>query len=175
MTVSTRQDVVEASTLDVGLAHDLLTREAALLDSGQLDEWLAAGTTDMRYRVPKPTAIADDRIDIINDTRADLEERVWRIQDSGLNHSQDPPTRQMRCVTNVQVEPTEHPKEFRVQCYTVLWEIKSGSHDAGRPVTCHPMRCEYTWRLTDNGWRIAQKTLILLEAAAPLGTLTNIL
>jgi 3-phenylpropionate/cinnamic acid dioxygenase small subunit len=175
MSVLTRQDLVEETSLDVGLAQDLLTREAALLDSGQLDEWLAAGTSDMRYRVPKPTAIADDRIDIINDERADLEERVWRIQESGLNHSQDPPTRQMRCVTNVQVESMDDPKEFHVRCYTVLWEIRSGSHDAGRPVACHPMRCEYTWRLTDDGWRIAQKVLVLLEAAAPLGTLTNIL
>jgi len=170
-----RQDVIEETSLNVGLAQELLTQEAALLDSGELGEWLAMGTDDMRYRIPKATAIPDDRIDIINDERVELEERVWRIQESGLNHSQDPPTRQMRCVSNVQVQSTDDPREFYVRCHTVLWEIKSGSHDAGRQVAGHPMRCEYTWRFTDGGWRIAEKVLVLLEAAAPLGTLTNII
>ena len=171
----TGRNVAADISLDIGLAGELLTREAELLDSGCLDEWLAVGTVDMRYRVPKPTALLNDRIDIINDQRADLVERVWRIQNSGLNHSQDPPTRQMRCVTNIQVAPTEDPAEFDVRCNTLLWEIRSGGHDAGQPIACHPMRCEYIWRFTDDGWRISLKVLNLLESAATLTTLTNIL
>ncbi|MCW2623819.1 aromatic-ring-hydroxylating dioxygenase subunit beta, partial [Mycobacterium sp.] len=81
----TGRELTADVSLDIGLAGELLTREAELLDSGCLDEWLAIGTADMRYRVPKPTALLNDRIDIINDQRADLVERVWRIQNSGLN------------------------------------------------------------------------------------------
>jgi 3-phenylpropionate/cinnamic acid dioxygenase small subunit len=169
------QEVAEDISLDASKAAELLAREAALLDSGLLSDWLALCTSDMRYRVPKPTALPGDRIDIINDQRDDLEERVWRIQDSGLNHSQDPPTRQLRCVTNVEVARTAEPREFEVRCNAVLWEIRSGGHDAGSPIGCHPMRCEYLWRFTGERWQIASKELNLLETGAPLATLTNIL
>jgi hypothetical protein len=37
------------------------------------------------------------------------------------------------------------------------------------------MRCEYIWRFTDDGWRISLKVLNLLESAATLTTLTNII
>lgn len=169
------RELAEDISLDVAKAAELLTREAALLDSGQLSVWLALCASDMRYRIPKPTALTGDCIDIINDHRDDLEERVWRIQDSGLNHSQDPPTRQLRCVTNIEVLPTAEPEEFTVRCNAVLWEIRSGGQDTGSPIGCHPMRCEYLWRYTADGWQIASKELKLLETGAPLATLTNIL
>ncbi len=164
--------------MNPGLAQELLVQEAALLDAGRLNEWLAMLTDDIRYRVPAGPAGAgagSGFLYIIDDGRAELEERIWRINESGLNHSQDPPTRQMRCISNVRLEPVADPLEIKVSCYTVLWEIKSGSHEPGQPVHCHPMQCDYVWRRMGEDWRIARKTLLLLEAAAPLGALTNIL
>ena len=160
--------------MNPSLAQALLVQEAALLDAGRLNEWLAMLTDDIRYRVPAGPAGAGF-IHIIDDARADLEERTWRISESGLNHSQDPPTRQMRCISNVHVEPAAEPDEFNVSCYTVLWEIKPGGHETGQPVHCHPMQCAYVFRRAGDKWRIARKTLLLLEATAPLGALTNIL
>jgi len=93
--------------------EQFLYREAQLLDERRFHEWLDVFTEDVRYWVPiresvlgQPEAIADGEslaISHFDDDRATLEQRVRRL-DTGLAHSETPPSRTRHLITNIRVE-----------------------------------------------------------------------
>lgn len=83
--------------------------EAALLDEGRYQEWLALLTDDIRYFAPQAefSNNADPSLDYIgahhfDEDRRALENRVEWL-DSGLNHSEIPPSLKTRLISNIRV------------------------------------------------------------------------
>ncbi len=85
--------------------EDLLYREAELLDTWKLDEWLALMTDDASYYVPpndKPDADHRFTLFTIADDMVRLRERIVRLKDPNC-HAEYPPSRTRRLITNVRV------------------------------------------------------------------------
>jgi p-cumate 2,3-dioxygenase subunit beta len=85
--------------------EELFFREAELLDTWRLDEWMAMLTDDASYFVP-PNDVpdADHRAALftIADNNARLKERVRRVKDRNC-HAEYPHSRTRRLIGNVRV------------------------------------------------------------------------
>ena len=148
-------------------AEDFLYREAALLDEGRLDEWLALFTDDARYRLP--IASGDDALEpaLVDDDRDRLAERVFRLT-STQAHAQLPPSQTVHDVHNVQVEDLSED-EVLVRCNLTVHELRVGGPEQvglGR-LRVLPARAVYVLRL-GTPLRIRSKTVYLLERELPL-------
>jgi p-cumate 2,3-dioxygenase beta subunit len=89
--------------------EDLFYREAQLLDSWKLDEWLTLLTPDATYYVPptdKPDADHRYTLFIIADDTVRLRERIIRLKDPNC-HAEYPPSRTRRLITNVSITDTD--------------------------------------------------------------------
>lgn len=92
--------------------HDLLVAEAALLDSGRYEEWLALFTDDVEYNAPirvtrrsgHPGVV--DSIGWFEDDRQSLGLRVRRLA-TDVAWAEDPPSMTRRFVTNLRISPSE--------------------------------------------------------------------
>ena len=147
-------------------AEDFLYREAALLDEGRLDDWLALFTDDGRYRLP---IAADDPLEpsLVDDDRERLAERVFRLT-STQAHAQLPPSRTLHAVHNVQVEQLSDT-EVQVRCTLTVHELRVGGPEQvglGR-LRVLPGRATYVLHLGPP-LRIRSKTVHLLERELPL-------
>ncbi|MDW5597101.1 aromatic-ring-hydroxylating dioxygenase subunit beta [Conexibacter stalactiti] len=81
-----------------------LYREAELLDSRRLDEWLTLYADDASYWIPQGDESTDPRVDVqlVLDDRRRLRERVLRIS-GGHAYSQDPASRTVHLIGNVRI------------------------------------------------------------------------
>jgi ethylbenzene dioxygenase beta subunit len=91
---------------DPALARELeqfLFHEAALLDAGKLEDWLALFAADGRYWVPgQPDAVdPDESISIFDEDRALLAVRINRLRQP-RSYAADPPPRTVHVIANVQ-------------------------------------------------------------------------
>jgi len=88
---------------------ELLYEEAAYLDERRWSEWLALYTEDAEFWLPawdetdQPTNDPQSQLSLIYyDTRAGLEDRVWRIT-SGFSPASNPLARTCHFITNVRI------------------------------------------------------------------------
>src|SRR5271163_965116 len=91
---------------DPALARELeqfLFREAALLDAGAFEDWLALFAVDGHYWVPgQPGAVdPDDSISIFDDDRALLAVRIARLRQP-RSYAFEPPPRTVHIVANIE-------------------------------------------------------------------------
>ena len=101
----------------------VLYREARLLDQERYDEWMNMLAEDLHYHMPgietryrrdNYDQIADlNRMAYYNDNKSDLKKRLARLE-TGTAWSEDPATRYVHLISNVEVELTEKDDEFRV-------------------------------------------------------------
>jgi p-cumate 2,3-dioxygenase beta subunit len=94
-----------AATLSRAEVEDLFFREADLLDSWRLDEWLTLLTDDASYYVPpndKPDADHRYTLFTVADDIVRLRERVIRLKDPNC-HAEYPPSRTRRLISNVRI------------------------------------------------------------------------
>lgn len=148
-------------------AEDFLYREAALLDDGRLDDWLALFSDDGRYRLP--IASGEDPLEpaLVDDDRDRLAERVFRLT-STQAHAQLPPSRTVHDVHNVRLEELS-ADEVLVHCNLTVHEVRVGGPEQvglGRPRVL-PGRAVYVLR-PGPPVRIRAKTVHLLERDLPL-------
>jgi benzoate/toluate 1,2-dioxygenase subunit beta len=150
-------------------AEALLYAEALCLDERRWDDWLALYLPGARYWVPawkseaEPTSDPDREISLIHyESRAGLEDRVWRLK-SGLSVASTPLRRTAHAITNVQVTEAATPGEGEVKAV-----FHVGVFDPRRK-TSHIFFGLYVHRLqaTPEGWRIAAKTIRLLNDNIP--------
>lgn len=165
--LDTRPVLQEALSQDA--AATLLYQEALYLDERRWDDWLALYAADARYWVPawtaegNPTADPDTEISLIfYDSRDGLEDRIWRLK-SGLSIASNPLRRTAHLVTNVLVTDATVPGEAEVKA---SWNVSV--YDPRRK-TSHVFFGRYVYRLrhTEDGWRIAAKTIYLLNDSIP--------
>ena len=160
-------------------AEEFLYREARLMDTGQLEEWLQLFTPDGIYWAPidedadplrEPSIIYDDSLQ--------RSKRVYQLL-QGSHYAQAPASRTLHFITNVEVDEPSHEGEALVRCNTIVFELRPGDHQelqAGlgrqRALAGH---CQYRLRPEGDGWAIALKKVMLLDRDLPLYNLTFII
>ncbi len=147
----------------------ILFEEADLLDTGDLTAWLALFTDDATYRIPGDDGAAGPEpcVAILDDDRALLEDRVWRLQ-SGSAHAQIPPSRTCRFVSNIRVAPCEDDA-IVVHSRLMIAEVRRSERRtlAGR--------VEHRLRRVGDTLKIARKTVFLLDAQVAQRNLTFVI
>jgi 3-phenylpropionate/cinnamic acid dioxygenase small subunit len=159
-------------------AEDFLYKEARLLDENRLQEWRDLMTDDVIYWVPLNDDDSDPRnhLSVVWDDKDYLNGRIWRILESGLNHTQDPPSRMIRFVSNVEVEGAQRDDEVTLHSCLWLATFKSGAQrvDGVKPVY-YAARQQHRLRQVDGRWLIAYKKVSLLEMNGHLNEMTHII
>jgi 3-phenylpropionate/cinnamic acid dioxygenase small subunit len=143
--------------------EEFLLVEAELLDDRRYADWLALFAEDLRYVMPLRLTremgaageIAPDarRLD---DTLETLTIRVQRL-DSEYAWAENPPSRTRHFVTNVRVEPTEQPDEYRVRSNVLVYR----SHGDSAEYNLLTADRRDLLRRTADGWEIARRIVIL--------------
>jgi 3-phenylpropionate/cinnamic acid dioxygenase small subunit len=153
--------------------QDLLHREARLLDERRLEEWLELFTDDATYWLPI-SGIDDPREpSLIRDSRAGMEERVFRVTRT-LAHAQNPPSRTQHDVSNVEVRELEDGL-LEVLCNQTVHELRTGDvfHVGLAESRVLAARCRYVV-VVDDTLLIREKTCHLLSREYPVYNLTFI-
>lgn len=143
-----------------------LALEARALDEERYNDWLDLLTADIRYQIPVPlTTYRRNRqstsalkpLFIIDDGFPGLKQRAAR-EATGLVWLNDPATRHLRMVNNVEVEAAEAPNEFLVRSKFLLFR---GRRE--KDIVSHAGWREDILRQTPQGLRIAKRIVHLLE------------
>jgi benzoate/toluate 1,2-dioxygenase subunit beta len=139
-------------------------REARLADELRYEEWEALWTDDAVYWVPAAEDSDPARqVSIIFDNRARIATRIKQLK-TGKRHSQNPPSSLRRLVSNVELL-AEDGDELEAGANFAVYEARE------RGTTVWAGRSEYTLRRTDEGLRMARKTVRLIDRDRPLSTL----
>ncbi|WP_423603547.1 aromatic-ring-hydroxylating dioxygenase subunit beta [Sphingomonas sp. MS122] len=156
------------ATLTRAEAEDLLYREAALLDEGGWDEWLALYTEDAVFWMPAwrdeeaPASDPDTELSLIYyDGRSGLEDRVFRAR-SGQSVASRPRPRCMHAIGNVRLIDCAGGIAEIASSFTVfLYDLRAGRthHFFGR--------YRHTLRHEAGAWRISRKHILLLNDTIP--------
>ena len=160
-------------------AEDFLYREARLLDSGQLEEWLGLFAPDGTYWLPiDETTDPEAAPSVIYDDSLQRAKRVSQLLHGGY-HAQEPPSRTVHVVSNVEVEDGAAAGEATLRCNVIVYELRPGDHQElqvglGR-ARALVGRCEYRMRREQERWAIGMKKVLLIDRDLPLHNLTFIL
>ncbi|WP_179473884.1 aromatic-ring-hydroxylating dioxygenase subunit beta [Mycolicibacterium vinylchloridicum] len=144
-----------ADTVTRAEVEDFLYREAALLDSWDLDGWLALFDPDAKYEMP-----CNDRRDgdpardlmLIDDDHRRMQARVERLNNRRA-HREYPHSRTNHQVFNVQVQSAGD--ELGVTASFTVWRFRGGRSST------YVGRYHYRLRTTADGFRIAYKRVEL--------------
>ena len=157
--------------VDVDLLREVeqfVYREARLQDELRYDEWEALWTEDAIYWLP---ANGDDgdptsEMSVIFDNRARIATRIKQLQ-TGKRHSQTPPSRMRHLISNVELTGPETGEagDIGVGANFLVYESRE------RGVTIWGGRTRYTLRRTEEGLRMARKTVLLVNNDRPLYTM----
>lgn len=155
------------SALTPEAAHALLSREALYLDAQRWDDWLALYEPDAVYWVPcwkengEPTSDPNTEVSLIyHESRADLEDRVWRLR-GGRSAASTPIQRTSHAVTNVVLEG---PAEGPLVCASWTCHTFDAKH---RRQHVFFGRYEVSLRAHAGGWRVARKKVLLQNDYIP--------
>ncbi len=156
--------------------EQFLYREARLLDTLRLREWVELFTDDARYWMPLRTVrytkeskaitavegaqpardeAGEDALAVYDDTKDSLTTRIARLE-TGLAWAEDPPSRTRHIITNVEVEPTGADSEVMVYSNFVV-------HRARFETEADVLfgQRQDVLRKVDGAWRIASRKILL--------------
>ncbi len=156
------------STVDVELlraVEQFIFREARLQDEHRYAEWEALWTDDALYWVPATREPGEPgaQMSIVHDNRSRIRTRIRQLE-TGRRHSQAPPSRLRRVVSNVELLG-DRDGDVLAGANFLVAELRE------RGLTLWAGRSEYRLRPTDGGWRMAAKTVLLVDRDRPLPTL----
>ncbi|WP_275629440.1 aromatic-ring-hydroxylating dioxygenase subunit beta [Pseudomonas sp. 273] len=156
----------EAKSELLNEVSQFLYREARLQDTHEYDQWEALWTDDGIYWVP---ANGDDidpetQMSIIYDNRSRIALRIRQFH-TGKRHTQAPPSRLGRVLSNVELIAVEGD-ELRVAANAMVFE----SNLRADTVWC--TRNEYLLRREEGGLRMARKKVVLVNNDKALFTLS---
>jgi benzoate/toluate 1,2-dioxygenase subunit beta len=156
--------------IDLREAEAFLYREARLADAFALEEWEALWTDDAVYHVPVDEH-ADPRnhMSIVFDNRSRIATRIRQLQ-TGRRHSQRPPSRLCRSVTNVEI--LDHDGDGGDTVVGSVVQVLE-SRDRGR--TWWVGRVTHRLRRVDGELRMAAKTVVLVDSDRALPTMSFLL
>lgn len=159
-----------AEALDVDLlraVEQFIYREARLQDELAYDEWEALWTDDAVYWVP---AGGDDidpstQMSIVFDNRSRIATRIKQLK-TGKRHSQNPPSRLRRLISNVELLGSGEGGDLQVGANFLIYEARE------RGVTLWAGRSEYRLRPTVSGFMLVGKKVLLVDNDRPLNTMS---
>ncbi|MGF6904745.1 3-phenylpropionate/cinnamic acid dioxygenase subunit beta [Paraburkholderia phytofirmans] len=152
------------------LAHRIeqfLFREARLLDSERWEEWLALMTPDIHYWMPaienrrradRLGSYAPGRGAYFDDCHLDLERRVARFMQPSA-WAEDPPTRHVHVISNVEACRAEKDGEYVVHSVFVNYRSRG---EADNDLLLG--RREDLLREVDGALRIARRKVIITQS-----------
>jgi benzoate/toluate 1,2-dioxygenase subunit beta len=147
-------------------------REARLVDELRYDEWESLWTDDGVYWVPaNGDGIDPEReMSIVFDNRARIATRIKQLK-TGKRHAQTPPSRMRRLVSNVELIEAEGGRDgdIGVGANFLVYESRE------RGVRIWGGRSRYTLRRTEEGLRMARKTVLLVDNDRPLPTMAFVI
>lgn len=164
-------DTTTAAGITVRDAESLFVREAELLDSWRLMEWLELLTDDARYLVPpldRPDADPADTLFLIADSRRVIQSRVEQLLGK-TTWAENPRSRTRRLVTNFRIV-TPGAESATVAANFAVWHFQNEVH--------HTFVGHYEYQLVRDGGslRIRERKAVLdLQALRPHGKLSFIL
>jgi ethylbenzene dioxygenase beta subunit len=141
--------------------------EARLLDEERLDEWYRLLADDLFYWMPlrenrfRRDARAEfdpDSMALFDESKADIAVRIGRLA-SKLVWTEDPPTRHVYIVSNVEAFLTDVPNEYEVQSCFVQYRNRV-EHDEA--VLCGRRRD--LLRAVEGGFQIARRLIVLPQS-----------
>lgn len=164
-----RARVEPADAAATAEAAPVLYREARLLDGRHYHEWLTLLSDDCIYWLASDLDKLDPRgQSAVNfDDRRRLLDRI-AVVETGELRAQDPPSRTMRSISNVEAWPAAGGT-LEVRSNLVIWEYRRGRME--RYVGWQ----EHRLAGGPGRWRVAKKVINLLDADAPQGNVTFIL
>jgi 3-phenylpropionate/cinnamic acid dioxygenase small subunit len=160
------------STLSIDVQHTaqaVVHQEALHLDAKRWDDWLGLYTEDATLWMPAWTdehrlsASPNSELSLMYCTaRAGLEDRVWRVR-SGLSVASTPLPRTCHMVSNSVVSRTDDNSTLKIESSWCCHVFRLKNRDQ------HTFfgRYEHLLRLVDGHWRIAGKTVILMNDTIP--------
>lgn len=169
MSATTEKDVAELET-DEALSRrieKMLYREARMLDNEEWDGWLALMEPDIYYWMPavenrrrsdRLTAWEPRRGAYFDDSHRELEIRVARFKQPSA-WAEDPPTRHVHVITNVESFHTEVFAEYRVHSNFVNYRSR-GESDNDMLLG----RREDIWRDVGGQLRLARRTVRITQS-----------
>lgn len=171
MSLTMERTIDEATLLRLQV-ENLLIREADLLDSWKLDEWLTLYTDDAHYYIPPSdvdgdTASPDTSLFYVIDDRKRMEERVIRLKSQGA-HSEWPRSKVRHLVSNVIAY--RDGDIIRAKASFMASRAKDVTHDI--------FVGHYLYEIVegDNALKIQKKTCVLdMEALRPHARISIIL
>jgi len=125
-------ETIERVPVTLALHHEItqfLYREADCLDTWRFRDWLGLVSDDMHYTMrtvvnaqtrDRRKGVEPPTTWIFNDTKAQLERRVARLE-TGMAWAEEPPSRTRHLVTNVRIDATEMPDEYDVHVNYLLF------------------------------------------------------
>jgi 3-phenylpropionate/cinnamic acid dioxygenase small subunit len=146
-----------------------LYREAELLDSNRLEEWLGILTEDVTYEMPVRVtreggnAQVSSEMSHFSEDRHSLELRVKRLN-TNFGWAENPPSRTRRFISNIRVEETQNANEVKAQSYFLLYRSRGDSSEAD---LISGERRDLL-RNVDGNWRLAGRVIIVDQTV--LGT-----
>lgn len=157
---------------DTREVEQFLYREAAMLDTWQLDEWFALFTEDCAYIVPStdlPGGSPHNSLVFIDDNYIRLEGRIRRLKNKTA-HREFPRSRTRHFVSNVLIAGETPDGDAKVSANFLVYRFKEGSTE--------PFVGSYRYVLTrqDGELKIRRKYAILdLENLRGQGAVSIIL
>lgn len=145
----------------------VLYREARLLDEEQWDTWLGLMEPDIHYwmpavenrrRVDKLGAWEPGRGAYFDDSMRELTIRVARFKQPSA-WAEDPPTRHVHVVTNVEVFVTGNAEEFKVYSNFVNYRSRG---EADNDLLLG--RREDLWRQVNGEFRLAKRAIRITQS-----------
>lgn len=136
-------------------------REAYLLDHRKYREWLDLLTEDIQYVMPVRVTLENKRGSNLNhdmtyfsDTKKDITMKVERLYMKSA-WVDDPAPRQRHFISNVMIEQTDSPKEYKVISYFLFKRSRSSEPHTEEIFG----EREDILRKVDGGWKIAARTV----------------
>lgn len=115
-----------------------LRLEARLLDEERYRDWYALLAEDLfywaplrenRYRRDPRAEISPGNMAFFDESKADIDLRIQRLE-SGMAWTEDPPTRHVYAVTNVEAFETSRSGEYEVHSVVILYRNRSERDDS---------------------------------------------
>ncbi len=153
----------------------VLHHEAHLLDDGRYEDWLAMLDPEIRYTAPIP---ADElgtmerpdgapTLSYFDDGLGQLQVRVAKIR-TGLSQTENPPSRTVRLIGTVTIDPETAPGEHPVRSAFVLYR-----HRRQRQVEILAGHRHDLWRHGDLGaWRLVSRDIRFAANVLPTKSLS---
>lgn len=143
-------------------AEQALFHEARLLDDRRYRDWLDRFTPDCVYWVPLDLG-GDPRrqVSYLLDDRRRMADRIGLLE-TGWAHAQNPPSRTVRTVSNVEAWPADGGDGYgsgdvRARCSVVVWEYRRGR------LTPFASRNDYVLAAVGDDWAIRIKIVGLVN------------